>query len=42
MQESGWKNVMANGMASMIAIELLIGGYQWAYFMLCSSVSVAV
>ena len=39
----GWKNVMANGgMASMIAIgNFLIGGHEWAYFMLCSSVSVA-
>ena len=39
----GWKNVMANGgMASMIATgNFLIGGHEWAYFMLCSSVSVA-
>ena len=39
----GWKNVMANGgMASMIAIgNFFIGGHEWAYFMLCSSVSVA-
>ena len=39
----GWKNVMANGgMASMIAVgNFLIGGHEWAYFMLCSSVSVA-
>ena len=34
---------MANGgMASMIAMgNFFIGGHDWAYFMLCSSVSVA-
>ena len=39
----GWKNVLANGgMATVIAIgNFLIEGHEWAYFMLCSAVSVA-
>ena len=39
----GWKNVLANGgAASMVAIaHHLLGGHEWAYFILCSAVSVA-
>ena len=39
----GWRNVMANGgMASIVAIgNYSLGGHEWAYFLLCSAVSVA-
>ena len=39
----GWRNVMANGgMASIVAIgNYILGGHEWAYFLLCSAVSVA-
>ena len=39
----GWKNVLANGgVASLLAlINYLADGYDWAYFLLCSAVSVA-
>ena len=39
----GWRNVMANGgMASIVAIgNYIFGGHEWAYFLLCSAVSVA-
>ena len=39
----GWKNVLANGgMASIVAFcNFILGGHEWAYFVLCSAVSVA-
>lgn len=39
----GWKNVLANGgIPALLAItNYYIGGHEWAYFLLCSAVSVA-
>tara|TARA_B100001123_G_scaffold357638_1_gene411941 strand:+ start:1991 stop:2731 length:741 start_codon:yes stop_codon:yes gene_type:complete len=39
----GWKNVVANGgVASVVAVaNYIFGEFEWAYFMLCSAVSVA-
>ena len=39
----GWRNVLANGgIASIVAVgNYISGGHEWAYFLLCSAVSVA-
>jgi len=39
----GWKNVIANGGAAFIVtiVNFSVGGSEWAYFLLCSAISVA-